>query len=102
SAALIGRICQSRQAPRLGGNYGDTLTNTAGCSGFERNLARIRGKRLVRHWRSEKYAGRGYPKTEQASQRQHRRSEISSAACQSRRRRAWGVARRFLRADFGG
>jgi hypothetical protein len=42
-----------------------------------RNLARLRGKCLVRHWRSKAHAGRSHRKTEQGSQRQHRRSETS-------------------------
>ena len=77
STALIDRIRQDRQAPRLGGNDGDTLADAAGHSDSRRILAGLRGKCMVRHRRSEEHAGRAHRKTEQGSQYQHCRSQNS-------------------------
>ena len=83
-----------------GGNDGGALANIAGRSSSGRNLARLRGKCMVRHWRSKAHAGRSHRKAEQGSQRQHRRSETPSAACQSGRHGSWRVARRLRQTDL--
>ncbi|MEH2609714.1 tripartite-type tricarboxylate transporter receptor subunit TctC [Bradyrhizobium sp. AZCC 1693] len=59
---LIDRICQGRQFPRLGGNDGGAVANIAGRSSSGRNLARLRGKCMVRHRRSKAHAGRSHRK----------------------------------------
>src|SRR5262249_1095200 len=83
-----------------GGHDRDALADAAGRSGSQRNLAGLRGKRMVRHWRSEAHAGRDHRKTEQGSQRQRCRSETPSATCRSGRHGAWRVPRRFRQADL--
>ncbi len=99
-ATLIDRICQGRQFPRPGGNDGGALANIAGRSSSRRNLAGLRGKCMVRHWRSKAHAERSHRNTEQGSQRQHRRSEIPGTACQSGRHGSGRVAGRLRQTDL--
>jgi hypothetical protein len=101
STALIDRICQSQQTPRLGRNHHEAVGRAAGRSGSERHLAGLRGKCLVRHRRSEEHACRAHRKTEQGSQREHCRSKIQSAACQCGRHGACRLARRFRQTHLG-
>src|SRR6266576_6379200 len=69
------------QTTRLGRNHHDAVGHAAGRSGSERHLAGLRGKCMVRHWRSEEHALRAHQKTEQG-RRQTSRVRLSVEAHQ--------------------
>src|SRR6516162_7365603 len=99
---LIDWVYQGRQAPRLGGNDGDTLADDAGHSSSKRNLAGLRGKYMVRRWRAQEHVHRDRRQAQQGGQRGARRSQDEGAPCQPWWHCACGFARRLWQADRRG
>ena len=71
---FVHRVCQGRQATRVGGHHSDALGDPAGRAHCERVRPRVRSKLGVRHRRAEEHNRRGRRQAQRGNQRGPRRS----------------------------